>query len=364
MTLRIIEGFDFMPSGLVATERARIYGAKGYFNWNNGMDVALGRFDFGKAMWIPQTFLSRGVGIYGSKVPIGSAVTDGYAGIAVYVGTGVSGQIGGILVFHDGLTDSPQITVLFYQNGIIQVWRGLPSSGTMLVQTPVATFQEDQFFYGEARCKVDPTGGVVEVRVNTKTVISIVSANTKATANPTYDMIGVGFYNWEATQWAAYGFDDLYFCDTAGTENNNFLGNCRVMTQFVTGNSTPQNFLIGGSAPAATAALSLLNTNLDDTKFIHSGTAGDKSLFTIETIINAPMVFGIQVSAALRQDDATQRTERNLIKSGTTLTEGGDHLTNQTFTFYKDLLELNPATGVGYTGAELNALLIGPKVQV
>jgi hypothetical protein len=361
MTLRIIEGFDFMPAGLSSTERARIYGAKGYFNWNNGMDVALGRFDFGKAMWIPNTLLSGG--IYGSKIPIGTAETDGYAGLAVYVGTGVSNQIGGILVFHDGLTDSPQITVLFYQNGIIQVWRGLPSSGTMLAQTAVAIFQEDQYFYAEARCKVDPSSGAVEVRVNTKTVISIVSANTKATANSTYDMIGVGFYNWGVAQRAAYGFDDLYFCDTAGAENNNFLGNCRVMTQFVTGNSTPQNWAIGGSAPAATAWQSLLNTNLDDTKYIHDGTAGDKSLFTIESIINAPMVFGIQVSGAYRQDDATQRTVRNLIKSGATLTEGGDQLTNQTFTFYKDLLELNPATSVGYTGADLNALEIGEKVQ-
>jgi len=361
MTLRIFEGFDFMTAGLSATERARRYAAKGYYNWNNGIDVATGRFAFGKAMWQPLQLV--GGGLYGSKVPIKAAVDDGYAGVAVYVGSGVTNQIGGILVFHDGLTDAPQITVLFYQNGIIQVWRGWPPSGAMLTQTAVAIYQENQWFYGEARCKVDSTSGIVEVRVNTKTVIRIPAANTKATANPTYDMIGVGYYNWSVAQWASYGFDDLYFCDTAGTENNSFLGNSRVMTQFVTGNSTPQDFLIGGSAPAATAWQSVLNTGLDSTKYIHSGTPGDESLFTIEAIINAPMVFGIRVSSAVWQDDATQRTYRNLYKSGATLTEGSDQLTNQTPTFYGDIVEINPATGVGYTGGELNALLIGGKEQ-
>lgn len=362
MTLRVIEGFDFMPSGLSASERARIYGAKGYYNWNSGIDVATGRFAFGKAMWQPSGITSTG--LYGSKIPIGSAVSDGYTGLAVFVGTGVSNQIGGIITFHDGLTDAPQVTVVFYLNGIVQVWRGLPASGTLLVQTPTASFQEDQWFYGEARCKVDPTAGQVEVRINTKTVISLVAANTQATVNGTYDLIGVGFYNWGVAQRAFYGFDDMYFCDTAGGANNNFLGNCRVMTQFVTGNSTPQNFAIGGSSPAATAWQSLLNTNLDDTKYIHDGTAGDSSLFTIEAIVNAPMVFGIAASAAARMDDATQRTERNVIKSGSTTATGADHLINQTYTFYKDIWETNPATGVGFTGAELNALLIGPKVQV
>ena len=107
----------------------------------------------------------------------------------------------------------------------------------------------------------------------------------------------------------------------------------------------------------------MLNTGLDSTKYIHSGTPGDESLFTIEAIINAPMVFGIRVSSAVWQDDATQRTYRNLYKSGATLTEGSDQLTNQTPTFYGDIVEINPATGVGYTGGELNALLIGGKEQ-
>jgi hypothetical protein len=362
MTLRLIEGFDFMPSGLSTSERERIYSAKGYYPIGSGMDVAVGRFGFGKAMRTPYGVV--GGGMVSNRIPVRATINEGFIGIATYVGAGTSYAVRPFFSFYDGLSDSPQCSVTFAPNGIIQVTNGGPAN-TPLVSSDTGSYQTDQWFYTEAHPVIGTSGGAMEVRVNTKPVISLVSANTQAIgARATFDMVNVGWESSGTIQFADCGWDDMYLCDTAGSANKGFLGNCRVKTQFVTGNSTPQNFAIGGTAPAATAWQSLLNTNLDNTKFIHSGTAGDESLFTIESIINSPMVFGIGVSGAYWQDDATQRTVRNLIKSGATLTEGGDQLTNQTGTFYRDILELNPATGVSYTGAELNALLIGSKVQV
>jgi hypothetical protein len=361
MTLRLIEGFDFMPTGLSTSERERLYSAKGYYPIGNGMDVGVGRFGFGKAMRTP--YGVTGGGMVSNRIPIGGALNEGFAGVAVYVGAGSTNQTRSFVSFYDGLADSAQCSVVFAPNGIVQVTQGGPT-GTVLVSSATGSYQADQWLYPEFHPIIGTSSGGMEVRVNTKPVISLVSANTQAIgARATFDMINVGWESSGTIQFVDYGFDDLYLCDTAGSANNGFLGNCRVKTQFVTGNSTPQDFAIGGTSPAATAWQSLLNTALDNTKYIHSGTVGDESLFTIETIINAPMVFGIQVSGAYWQDDATQRIVRNLIKSGATLTEGVDQYTNQTPTFYKDLLEINPAAGVGYTGADLNALLIGGKVE-
>jgi hypothetical protein len=349
-----------MPSGLSTSERERIYSAKGYYPIGSGMDVAVGRFGFGKAMRTPYGVV--GGGMVSNRIPVRGSLNEGFTGIATYVGAGTSYAVRPFFSFYDGLSDSPQCSVTFAPNGIIQVTNGGPT-GTPLVSSDTGSYQTDQWFYTEAHPVIGATGAM-EVRVNTKPVISLPSANTQAIgARATFDMINVGWESSGTIQFADSGWDDMYLCDTAGSRNNGFLGNCRVKTQFVTGNSTPQDFAIGGTSPPAAAWQALLNTNLTDLEYIHDGTVGHESLFTIESIVNAPMVFGIGVSGAYRQDDATQRTVRNLIKSGATLTEGGDQLINQTFTFYRDIFEINAATGVGFTGAELNALGIGPKVQ-
>jgi hypothetical protein len=124
------------------------------------------------------------------------------------------------------------------------------------------------------------------------------------------------------------------------------------------------NFSIGGSSPAATHWQSVLNQNLDDTKYEYSSNVGDIDLFTPDPNLNSPLVHALQVRTALRQDDATQRVARHLLRiSGLNYVGTVDHYTNQTYTFYRTRWELNPNTGVSFTGAEVNGLQPGVKVQ-
>jgi len=362
--LRAVRGWDWIPQGLSGSENARLLAADRFYssasNGYFGNFNSVGRFGFGGCLnWAlaPGNLdANQIVGLTGS-----SRATN-TMGCAVFVDQANNAY--DWVTFFDAVTGAPQLSFYFAEYGVIKVYRGYPYSGTLLVASQPGSFQEDEWFYFEAKATIDATAGAVECRVNTATVISLVAANTMATLNAFADSYGFGVARGPTFGNAAFvKFDDFYFNDDTGSYNNGFLGNCRVMTQKVAGNSTPQDFTIGGSSPAATAWQSLLNANLDDTKYLFDNTAGHKSLFTIEAIINAPMVFGIQISGAYRQDDATQRTARNVIKSGSTTAEGGDQLTNQTYTMYKDIWEINPATSVGFTGAELNALLIGPKEQ-
>lgn len=364
--LQRIEGFDFLPVGLSGSERERISTAKGYYCDSQGLVPTTGRFGFGNSIYPNGAFLNGSV--IGDRIPIGAAISEGFIGVAVKVPSGgATGQ--NYVALFDGVNNTSQIIYSFLNNGVIAAYRASGSfygnnSKVLIGLSDIAAYQEDQWFYFEMRGKTAASGGIAEARVNTKTVLSFPAVNTDNTGRGLFDMIALGawanisnFGNAKDIQ-----YDDLYVCDTTGSENNSYLGNCRVMTQLVAGNSTPQDFAIGGTAPAATAWQSLLNTNLDDTKYIHDGTVGDESLFTIQAIVNAPTVFGIQVSSGLRQDDATQRIAHNVIKSGATAAEGADQYTNQTYTYYRDIFETNPDTGVGFSGSELNSLLQGIKI--
>jgi len=82
------------------------------------------------------------------------------------------------------------------------------------------------------------------------------------------------------------------------------------------------------------------------------------------TILNTPLVHGIEISGAYRQDDATQRFIKNSIQSSGVNAEGVSRAINQSYTFYADIFETDPNTGVSFTGTAANALKIGPKVDV
>jgi len=104
------------------------------------------------------------------------------------------------------------------------------------------------------------------------------------------------------------------------------------------------------------------NLILDDQRYVQTLTSGNQDLYTLQPILNAPAVLAVQVSGAYRMDDSTQQKVRNTLNAGGTASEGVDHYINQSFTYYRDIWELNPHTGLGWTGAEVNALKIGPKL--
>lgn len=365
MTSRVVEGWDYLPNG---AQLALLQAGGWYYRpdfWGIGIPsvISPGRFDFGKAMSFTG-MLNNGTDVGRTLVkPIGSDETEGVMGAAVFIGGGHFGYF--YLSFFDAVSGVCQLCVSFESYGIVRVYRGEPTVGGVQIGIAYAgTYYYNEWMYVEVKATIDNTAGAVEVRINTIPIITLASVDTQYTANAYYDSIAIGCPRGNATaRMESWSYDDVYLNDTAGSLNNDFLGNVRVHTQFVTANGTPLNFTIGGSSPAATNWQSVLNTALNDTKYVHSATPGDRDFYTVEAIVNAPAVHVVQIRSAMRQDDATQMIGRNSVKSGATIGDGGDHYTNQTYTFYFDRFEVNPDTGVGWLGTEVNAMLIGPKEQ-
>lgn len=365
MTLRYVDGFDYLPAGTTHTER--LLEAGGYyvrslgtsFNPNTPANATTGRFGFGKRVaW------NNAVGSQATQMnlvrPIvpGMTFTTGFVGWAVNIGRNSVVPLD--FAFYDAVVDTPQFTVELGVNGVIRLYRG-GGGGALLATSYAGAYRYEEDFYLEIGGTVSNTAGAVEVRVNTVPVISVISQDTQTSANAYFDALQVTARVISISSTFVASIDDHYMNDDAGAVNNTFAGNVRVKTQFAAGAGSVTTWSPTGAATNWQAAL---NTVLDDTAYNASNVAGNEDLYALESILGPQAVHGVQLRSGLRQTDATQRTARNRLKvSGVETDSGVDHYLNQTFTYYTDVIELNPSTGLGMTGTQLNAGQAGPKVQ-
>ncbi len=103
------------------------------------------------------------------------------------------------------------------------------------------------------------------------------------------------------------------------------------------------------------------NFEEDDTKYILSVTVNDYDLYNMDPNLNSPLVHVLQVRMVAKQDDSTQRILSAKLKiSGVEYDNSGGYYLDQTYSHATVRWELNPATGVSFTGAEVNGLEAGP----
>jgi hypothetical protein len=368
----VVDGFDWFPSGQASAVRDRLWAADEFYKKSGGAtaDVETGRFGFGKGLLFSLGGNSAG---HGYVVPIGATPATGFFGCAMFIYPDQTDDAAPVLQFFDAVNNVAQFGVFFAPNGVIKIYPGNQGTGgsiggdVAIANSKAGVYQENEWFHVEIKGTIANSGGSVEVRINTVPVIQLVGADTQNSANAYFDAVAFNSYkntgNFNSSTIHTV-FDDFFVNDTSGAQNNDWLGNVRVKTQFMIANGATNNFSIGGTSPAATHWQSVLNQLLDDSKFEFSSTIGDIDLFTPDPNLNSPLVHALQVRMGLRQDDATQRVARALLRIGSTLYPGTvDQYTNQTFTFYKERFELNPATGVSFSGADVNGLQPGVKVQ-
>lgn len=394
MTLKYIDGFDYLPLETInytsnpdLTETMEKLDAAQYYirpapvsiyPWG----VRPGRFNLTGLQQERSLYTTRRIGEDTSSFnriakPCGDGVSEAFLGMACWVGNnnelgGADGGMNPIIGFMDCIRDRAQCSVTLCANGVIRAYtgggevNGNSTGGRIEIGTSKSSvFELEKWFYLELHVVVGDGSGLFEVKVNTETVLSLPSCNTDFTESGIVD----GFVFGNALRVGGggsieWGIDDAYFCDASGSVNNTWLGNVRVKTQFPIGPGASTDFTIGGTSPAATNWQSVLNQEIDDTKFVYSLTPGDQDFYEMDPVLNTPFVHGIQVRSAARMDDATQRVLQNTIRTPLGTDQSGQlHYINQEYTYYTDVIELNPDTGVQFTGTEVNATESGPKVE-
>jgi hypothetical protein len=373
MANKYVDGFEWLPTALGSNISDADMGEGGwYVEKVNGQSffVTTGRFGYGKCVAVDARQINGFTCRYIKVLPDLSRPSEGYMGWAIWKGSNADPSSWHGVAFYDAITDNCQVSIIFGRNGIIRVVRGFPNedfdgNGANVIATSKAgSFQEEVWFHLEVYALIADSGGSVEVRINTVPVIQAASVDTKATSNAWYDSFAMiagdeisGALNCKG-RW-----DDHFINDASGGIHNTWLGNCRVKSQFMIANGATNDFTIGGTSPAATNWQSVLNQNLDDTKYVFSATPGQIDLYAPDPIINAPLVHVVQLRSGLRQDDATQRQAKHLIRiSGVNYENAVTQFPNQNYTHYFSRWEVNPLTAVEFTGAEVNGFQVGIKL--
>jgi hypothetical protein len=214
-------------------------------------------------------------------------------------------------------------------------------------------------YYIEVKVLISDAAGTFEVRVNGSNTgwLALTSQDTKNTANAT------------ANQFSLSGpvtgtlFDDLYVCDSAGSTNNNFLGDIRVDAYVPSGNGNSSQ-LVGSDSNSVDNYLlvdeALYNT---DTDYVQSATAAQKDTYAFTDMSHTPAsIFGLQVNMIGKKDDSGNRSICSVIRSGGADTDGTSQALSTTYVDYMQVSETDPNTAAAWTKTNLNSAEFGVKV--
>ena len=386
MTLRYVDSYGYLPADSSGTDATNlkldqtgnfvIPGAETTGFAQVATDGAFGdnclSYDGGAA----QALLQNNVVEVVRPMPVD--ITTGFMGRRFFVGSENSDiSSWPFLSLYDLATYTRILTITFEPFGTVGVYRGRSSAvpdggggfvfpmGTLLGKSRPGCWSPDVWFYVEVGFTIDPTNGAVEVRINTDPVVNLIHQNTQATGATGAYANGHGwgaenFATFATAQLYSFKVGDMYLADGAGSVNNNFLGNVRARLMMPAGAGASTDFAKTGAATNWQAAS---NLSLTDSSYVSSDTVNDEDLYTLNPILPAQPVHGVQVRSALRMDEATQRVGRNLFRVSTTTVEGADHYVDSSYHHETDVFELDPSTGLGLTGTIVNGAQAGIKVQ-
>lgn len=186
--------------------------------------------------------------------------------------------------------------------------------------------------------------GSYEVRLNEATVMSG-SGDFQTGSASVHDEIRIG-----AVQNG--DFDDLYIAD-------DFLGDLRVITLYPQANGTYFQW-----TPSAGSNYQNVDESAPDleSSYNSADTAGAKDSYDMQAVGLTGAVKAIQTLAYVRKDDAGSRTVRLLTRSGGTDYFGPDEPVNDSYHYIRQIRETDPATGLGWTVAGVDAAEFGVEL--
>lgn len=312
------------------------------------------------------------IGAFGRNGTNGLNCVYNAGGVQKTIGTASATVIAGFAHTITANTAAAQDAAFFAftDAGTVQVdlrWNGstrqlfVTRNGTQIGSTGTTVLSLGVAYYIEFKVTINNSTGSFEVRINGVTEITGSSLDTQNTANATVDGIRLGrSNNIDNTQNPDY-FDDLYFCNDSGANNNTFLGDLRIQCIFPDG--------AGGNTqwtPSAGSNFQNVDETApnDDTDYNSDATIGDRDTYTYGNLSpSTATIKAIQIMTYARKDDAGTRTIAPVLRIGG-VNYDQSNLPNLTTTYQylPQVIEVSPATTAAFTLSEVNGMEAGAKV--
>lgn len=250
--------------------------------------------------------------------------------------------LGQFLILRDA-SNANMIDLQVAASGAIKATR----NGTLLGTSATGVLTANIWAYIELEFVRSATVGSVNVYVNGTNVLTLTGQNTGAN-----DIHSILFQGQSMVQW----IDDMYTVDVATK-----LGECRVDLLAPTADTAQKDF----TPSTGTANWSLVNgtTYNEDSDYVSAATVGNKDLYDVADLSFTPVtIHAVQVNWRARKDDATARTVRANLKSGSTTQNGPTETMAASYVSFRDLYLTDPNTSAAWTASAVNAVQIGPEV--
>lgn len=272
-----------------------------------------------------------------------------------------------LLSLVDGSFGSPGAAIYLDSSGTLHF---LKSGATTVTESGYTgpTIATATWYYLEFKCKytASAASGDMSMHVNgsaansnTQTGISTENGGTG------YTFVTLGDNNGHATgvNSATIDYDDLYICDSSGSANNDFLGDCTVEYLLPTGAGASTQWTLGAGS---TNHGSVADTPAQDgdTTYVDTAGTGNRDSYTIGSLAHTPnSVFGVQVTAYARRDAGeTTRTMSISMRTSSTYEDSSTTpVLTATYAPYMAVFPLD-AGGSAWTGSTVNSAEVGIKL--
>lgn len=251
---------------------------------------------------------------------------------------------------------SDQVNLRVNTSGTLSVVRG-GTNGTVLA-TSTGTLAVGTWYFIEFKVKIHNTAGTAEVRVSGTNSgwINASGLNTRNTANSQADSLRLGSENGNGPR-----IDDVYVCDINGSINNDFLGDCRIETLYPDGDGNSTQFTPSSGLNYQCVDDSTPN---GDTDYVSSSTADNIDTYTLGNLSGTPAsILGVQTHLSARKDDGGSRTFQSVLRiSGTNYFGSSTFSAADSYLFYSQIFEQNPAISAAWLGSAINGMEAGVKL--
>lgn len=154
--------------------------------------------------------------------------------------------------------------------------------------------------------------------------------------------------------------DDIYICDSTGSVNNDFLGDCQVIGKFPDGDGSSSDFAPQG---AGDNYIEVDEQDVDTDTTYSDGSVGDIDYYTYGDLTEDYLIRGVQLNTTVRITDAGSMSIKNKVQSNSVVADGTERFVNVTYSTEYDITINDPGTDLPWTKAGINAAEFGLEVQ-
>lgn len=336
MTVLFMEGFEQYGDAIGPQSR-----------WSAGFDVeAPGRFNYGRCGRF------QGQSVTTTIRPDGGVQADFSIGIGMRFDND-SISVGDRMIFQFAGNNGAnrQFSIMSRANGQIAVVNNDNSGAIACISDPgaLAVGSWDYFEFSFHHDGTSDTGSNARIKKNGTVIAEGLGVNLRANSNYTPDTI-----RWQMNYRTF--IDDIYVVDSYTS-----LGDRRVFSMVPTADTADKDFT-ASSGSDNFAMVDDLPFNTSD--YVAASAAGALDLYALSDLPFTPVsITAVQAHYLMAKDDATERTARVVLKSGSTVFNGDTVGVPSSFSYGRSaILETDPNTSAAWTAAAVDALQAGLEV--